>query len=548
MMKGDQPDTQERRMARDVNVGPAAEKKLERYGVWVKVEPRSVTRDPAGSFGLTDLESQEPGAPADLAPALSDEEETLLDELETGVGHEVAAGTRDELESLDEQLAAAPADEELPELELEDAVDVPLADDAPGAGRFDDLETLTDDTPPPRTDEAGRPEALSRIELELRSIRSDLAALKQELAALRRPAAATTAAAADAKPAFFEEEEDDTIALTGDELDNILNTADITEESVEAPAAEVDLADVADLAGSAPDVDILPYEGPAAATAPASRPAPRDAVSVEEPIEELEEVADLDLELPADAPSELVLEDAGSTTVVDDLPSLDLEPIPEIETIGEADLEELPADEDASADVDLVADLEEAPEAADETTSFDEIDLKALEATQDGGHETILSTDDLAAADLAELEAVAEEVIPVAEAGIEIDFEPTAAPAATGEQPLEVEDVESLEAVEDLEEIEEIEEIQSVEAIEEPAAVAEAPAQPERPSRQPAAAPAAPSIAMNEGLKNDLRNVLGVIDELLDALPEKKIREFAKSEHFAVYKKLFDDLGLSKPE
>ncbi len=53
---------------------------------------------------------------------------------------------------------------------------------------------------------------------------------------------------------------------------------------------------------------------------------------------------------------------------------------------------------------------------------------------------------------------------------------------------------------------------------------------------------------MNEGLKNDLRNVLGVIDELLDALPEKKIREFAKSEHFAVYKKLFDDLGLSKPE
>jgi pilus assembly protein FimV len=53
---------------------------------------------------------------------------------------------------------------------------------------------------------------------------------------------------------------------------------------------------------------------------------------------------------------------------------------------------------------------------------------------------------------------------------------------------------------------------------------------------------------MSDSLKKDLRNVLEVIDELLDALPEKKIKEFAKSEHFKVYRKLFDDLGLSKPE
>src|SRR5512137_2262875 len=122
MIEGDRASPQEQAMARDVNVGPAAEKKLERYGVWVKVEPREVTREPGGSFELTDLE---PGTSSERAPALTDEEETLLDELETGVGHEVAAGTRDELESLDEQIT--PADEELPELELEDAVEVPLA-------------------------------------------------------------------------------------------------------------------------------------------------------------------------------------------------------------------------------------------------------------------------------------------------------------------------------------------------------------------------------------------------------------------------------------
>jgi len=49
---------------------------------------------------------------------------------------------------------------------------------------------------------------------------------------------------------------------------------------------------------------------------------------------------------------------------------------------------------------------------------------------------------------------------------------------------------------------------------------------------------------MSDSIKKDLRNVLSVIDELLEALPEKKIREFAKSEHFLVYRKLFQDLGL----
>jgi pilus assembly protein FimV len=34
------------------------------------------------------------------------------------------------------------------------------------------------------------------------------------------------------------------------------------------------------------------------------------------------------------------------------------------------------------------------------------------------------------------------------------------------------------------------------------------------------------------------------MDNLLDALPDEKIQEFAESEHFEVYKKLFEDLGL----
>ena len=35
------------------------------------------------------------------------------------------------------------------------------------------------------------------------------------------------------------------------------------------------------------------------------------------------------------------------------------------------------------------------------------------------------------------------------------------------------------------------------------------------------------------------------MDQLLESLPEDKIKEFAQSEHFEVYKKLFDELGLT---
>lgn len=46
-------------------------------------------------------------------------------------------------------------------------------------------------------------------------------------------------------------------------------------------------------------------------------------------------------------------------------------------------------------------------------------------------------------------------------------------------------------------------------------------------------------------LKDEIRDVLKYMDELLDSLPDKKIREFARSEHFETYKKIFEELGIS---
>ena len=46
-------------------------------------------------------------------------------------------------------------------------------------------------------------------------------------------------------------------------------------------------------------------------------------------------------------------------------------------------------------------------------------------------------------------------------------------------------------------------------------------------------------------LKNDIKSVLLYMDQLLENLPEEKIMEFAKSEQFGTYKRLFNELGLS---
>jgi hypothetical protein len=45
-------------------------------------------------------------------------------------------------------------------------------------------------------------------------------------------------------------------------------------------------------------------------------------------------------------------------------------------------------------------------------------------------------------------------------------------------------------------------------------------------------------------LKHELKTVLSYMDQLLESLPDEKIEEFARSEYFDTYKKLFRELGL----
>ena len=53
------------------------------------------------------------------------------------------------------------------------------------------------------------------------------------------------------------------------------------------------------------------------------------------------------------------------------------------------------------------------------------------------------------------------------------------------------------------------------------------------------------TVDENAELKKDIKSVLLYMDQLLENLPEEKIVEFAKSDEFTTYKKLFSELGLS---
>jgi hypothetical protein len=55
-------------------------------------------------------------------------------------------------------------------------------------------------------------------------------------------------------------------------------------------------------------------------------------------------------------------------------------------------------------------------------------------------------------------------------------------------------------------------------------------------------APEKPGVPDN--LKQELKVVLSYMDQLLESLPEEKIEEFAQSEYYDTYKKLFEELGL----
>lgn len=428
---------------------------------------------------------------------------------------------------------------------VEESEDIVLSDievgdaSAPEEESFDDVAALSrslsenEGREAPAANAGLSTQLLMRIADELSSIKVELSSLKEELSVLRgeaKPAPAEEKAP-PASHGFFDEEDDEKIALTGDELDNILNTADFTEEA--GADATADLSDEAVIDDFLMDRDDLlgndknTAEGsPAGSEASAEEPAMEEISFGEAPAEiGIERIA-LD-EIPPDAVSEELqeLQETGVSPMTpppedtsyleaDDLATADIdlsEAVIDEPDFGGPMLEENPVVEPSIEHLDLEMEetlhVESADTEAENGAGFENMELTLDEFIgEDQGTEANAEP----ILDENETIDLEEEAGPVAEESfaevvpegfvVEPEGEPEASNAAA-------EPTETIETVELTEESED---------------------------GQP----------LPVDIRMEVKAVLSYMDQLLESLPEDKIEEFAKSEYFDTYKKLFEELGL----
>ncbi|MDR2618764.1 MAG: hypothetical protein LBC62_07830 [Treponema sp.] len=398
---------------------------------------------------------------------------------------------------------------------------------------------------------------------------------------------------------FFDEEDDETIALTGDELDNILNTANFTEEAG-ADATE-DLADNFNLEETE---EPFPEEAPVEEAveteeSPGDEP-PEDItadldldmnleeqdldelggeINLDQEInldsinpesgESIEESFDtIDLNLPEDEELRKLMEEGAepmtpapepedSSYLAEDPLAEDLldteqfdeEPLDLSGAVIEepdlsSDIQDNPIQEPSLDDISIDLDIDEdsldsssEEENAEETEEFnldtgEEIELHLGE--EDEEEDVPVSPEPLRAeeppfedVDLGmedDLALIPEGFVVEADDAREGGGDSLADDSLKEEEPFTLAGEEPEEAAEE-----------ATEATIEETVVEEIP---EKDN----------SVSGPEGipqhLKQELRTVLSYMDHLLESLPDEKIEEFARSDYFDTYKKLFKELGL----
>jgi pilus assembly protein FimV len=579
---------------------------LEQYGVWVKVEPHNIEEEAEQnmSFELSDLDSSSESA-------LTEEEEQLLGELEEDEETDLGdlSGLEDDLEELgkgsafeeqggEEELSVEDLDVDLEELsddsgDLEvlpemggeedlsletapDTIEVPLSDSAIVEEHYEDLATVegvpsTPGQAPPK----GSSDILEKIERDLIQIKTEIQSLKNELAGLGK--GGISAGKVDVAPApsggegFFEKGEDETIALTGDELDNILNTADVTEE-VEVPEESVESLEVEEF--PEPDLAELPEEAGGeeeimelGSLNLEEEEAPSAEISLEDSdlsLEELEPSEDeeqsIEIDIGGKAPEEeLSLEEPAEALELEELEELGLDEsgLEEVETPEELsleepaealeleELEELGLDESGLEEAEAPEEL--SLEEPAEVLPAEELELEGLEelGLDESGLEEVEVPEELSLEEPAEVLPAEEdleelsleepaEVLPGEDELEELDLEVAAMEEVEG---LEVPEAEDVLALDELEEsTPQTGEAEDLELTTEELDI---------PVEESAAGGAQPiSEALTEDLRSEIKSVLSYFDQLLEALPEDKIKEFAQSEYFVRYQRLFKELGL----
>ena len=384
---------------------------------------------------------------------------------------------------------------------------------------------------------------LKEISNELAMLRSEISLLKQELSNVRHeslalheaPAPAEEEVSEEAVPTeetieteapvldnteeteeapvvvasetsngFFDGDvEDETIALSGDELSNILNTADFTEEFVDNTSEESAHDDVTDssIVPTAPET--MDFDEPLEA--------PSDLE-----IQEIEQSAETE-EISVPKVDDIMVDSSEEDNFID---SIEPETEDSISNDELKYLEEEPKDEEI---YDAPAEVTEEASSEPESLEIESVDDSTQEAPVEETEEVVLEGDvgPFSEADETPTEAVFEgdqwneessdSEVPVEETA-EAPVEETAEPAAVAEEPVEAAAT-------------------SESLVDEGSSIREKAEQ-----------------FVNEDqkdLKEEIKSVLIYMDQLLENLPDEKIEEFAQSSYFETYKKLFKELGIS---
>jgi hypothetical protein len=393
---------------------------------------------------------------------------------------------------------------------------------------------------------------LVKIAEELSSIRAELSALKREFSAAR-------GTEGENRGFFDEAGRDDKIALTGDELNNILNTADFTEETG-ADAAEGAIPDFPEgdtpgaSEGVSPEISVADSVAELSLDEGAGQEEPAGELEVpadlEEPagfgeFSEIETLGALETDSPessGEASPELSLVDLSDDSINADF-SIENGQLPEEEDMEIAELSPV---EDSAIILEEGAGDEAEEDSGEPDISFD-TPFPGEEITLDNFEEEAL---DLSGAVIEEPDLGAEiRENPVLEPSLDdipmFDEGVGTPPARARGEDLDQIIPEGFVIGEpedggfgDLDPLEEgipLEEIPEAVLPEEEEALEGGAEEPEEPEVS----------ALPGNFKTELKQVLSYMDQLLESLPEEKIEEFAKSEYFDTYKKLFKDLGLA---
>ena len=380
-------------------------------------------------------------------------------------------------------------------------------------------------------------EILTQIASELVSIKNELANMKFEMAQTQQKLEDSNIStpqentitdsilndvAESDKTGFFNDDDgDETIALTGDELNNILITADFTEENTEKDYEIPETLDEID--GTFLDDDNLEKDS--------NKDEPEvfddnDLLNTVEPehINDLTDdisYLDEDVELNVkDEPDEKIEEIEIEDFLSDDIPE---EPALEDHNLDESDAD----DGGILDDFDMTITELELPDGQSIPLGDEYSGFEAITENIEEGHD-----------EAADFEPESEETVKQdIQKSDDISWEDNSLSTATDETDI----------ISKSEDISEIINENHEDAVFSPEELEQAAQDIPRLELDESAAEEqkVQTETLPIHLKDEIKSVLTYMDQLLESLPEEKIEEFAKSEYFDTYKRLFDELGIS---